>query len=206
MPEISVLVSFIIAAFVVVTVPGVTVSAIVSTALARGLAAGLWTELGVQIARFSMVIVVAIALEAVTGIVSVAFDGIKYVGAAYLVWLGWGYITRPQTVDITSADAAPTPLRQIASGFAMLWTNPKALIFFGAFLPQFVDPAYPAWPQVVVLGLIEMAAGLVADGGYIYLAAHARKSLTGRRAALVNRIAGVILIGAAIWLALAQRT
>jgi threonine/homoserine/homoserine lactone efflux protein len=202
MPETSVLVSFVVAAFVVVIVPGVTVSAIVSTALARGFAAGMWTELGVQIARFSMVIVVAVALEAVTGIVSAAFDVIKYVGAAYLVWLGWGYITRPHDVDTHRAATARTPLQQVASGFVILWTNPKALIFFGAFLPQFVNPNYPAWPQVVLLGLIEMGAGLLTDGAYIYLAAHARKSLAGRRATLVNRAAGVILIGAAIWLAL----
>ena len=84
----------------------------------------------------------------------------------------------------------------------MLWSNPKALIFFGAFLPQFVNPAYPAWPQVIVLGLIEMGAGLVTDCVYIYLAARARGALGDDRMLLVNRVAGVILIGAAIWLVL----
>ena len=87
-------------------------------------------------------------------------------------------------------------------GFLVVWTNPKALIFLGAFLPQFVDPRYPAWPQVIVLGLIEMAAALVTDGGYILLAAFARQAITPGRIAIVNRVAGMILIGAAVWLAL----
>jgi len=201
MPDLPILLSFIVAAFVVVIVPGVTVSAIVSTSLARGMAAGFWTELGVQIGRLSMVLVVALALEAVLGIVSAAFDVIKYVGAAYLAWLGWGYLTQRHTVDLARTHGESTPWKQVLSGFFILWGNPKALIFFGAFLPQFVNPNYPAWPQVIVLGLIEMGAGLLADGAYIIIAAKARDALTGRRAELVNRIAGVILILAAVWLA-----
>jgi threonine/homoserine/homoserine lactone efflux protein len=205
MPELSILLTFIVAASVVVVVPGITVSAVVSTALARGLAAGLWLELGVQLGRLSMVLVVAFALEAVVGVVGAAFDVIKYAGAAYLVWLGWGYLTSARTVDTTHPVAETTPLRQVVSGVIVLWGNPKALIFFGAFLPQFVNPAHPAWPQVIVLGLIEMAVGLVADSAYILIAARARDALTGRRALLVNRIAGVILILAAVWLALSHR-
>jgi threonine/homoserine/homoserine lactone efflux protein len=199
------LLSFLIASFVVVIVPGITVSAVVSTALARGLAAGFWLELGVQFGRLSMIIVVALALEAVTSAVSAAFDVIKYAGAAYLVWLGWSYLTSSKTVDTTRAVAETAPLRQVISGFVVLWGNPKALIFFGAFLPQFVNPDYPAWPQVIVLGLIEMGAGLIADGAYIIIAARARDVLTGSRAVLVNRVAGAILIAAAVWLALSHQ-
>jgi threonine/homoserine/homoserine lactone efflux protein len=205
MPELATLLAFVVAASVVVIVPGITVSAVVSTALARGLSAGLWLELGVQLGRLSMVLVVAFALEAVVGVVGAAFDVIKYAGAAYLIWMGWGYLTSARTVDTTRPVAETTPLQQVVSGFLVLWGNPKALIFFGAFLPQFVNPAFPAWPQVIVLGLIEMAAGLIADGAYILIAARARDALTGRRALLVNRVAGVILILAAIWLALSHQ-
>jgi len=198
----SILVSFIIAAFVVVIVPGVTVSALVSTALARGMAAGFWMEAGVQVGRFTMVLVVALALEAVTSLVGAAFDIIKYVGAAYLIWIGWGYITSRKGIATNRPVAARSALQQLTAGFLVLWSNPKALIFFGAFLPQFVNPAHPAWPQVIVLGLIEMAAGLIVDGVYIYLAAKARGALGDHRMLLVNRSAGVILISAALWLVL----
>lgn len=202
MPDLPILLSFIVAAFVVVIVPGVTVSALVSTSLARGMAAGLWMEAGVQVGRFTMVLVVALALQAVTGFVGAAFDIIKYAGAAYLIWIGWGYITSRHGIATDRPIAARSPLQQAASGFFVLWSNPKALIFFGAFLPQFVNPAHPAWPQVIVLGLIEMGAGLVTDCAYIYLAARARGALGDDRMLLVNRIAGIVLIGAAIWLVL----
>ncbi len=202
MPDLPILLSFVVAAFVVVIVPGVTVSALVSTSLARGMAAGFWMETGVQVGRLTMVLVVALALEVVTSVVTSAFDIIKYVGAAYLVWLGWGYITSRHGLSTDRPTAALSPLQQAASGFFVLWSNPKALIFFGAFLPQFVNLAHPAWLQVIVLGLIEMAAGLLVDGIYIYLAATARNTLGDNRMLVVNRVAGIILISAAVWLAL----
>ena len=185
-------------------VPGITVSAVVSTALARGVVGGLWLELGATIARFTMVLVVAVALEAVTGLVNAVFDVIKYAGAAYLIWLGVGYLTQRNTLSVTTDGTATTPLRQIVSGFLILWGNPKALLFFGAFLPLFVNRSYPIAPQVIVLGLIEMGAAIITDGGYILVASTARRALTGAGVQWINRVAGVILIAAAVWLALQQ--
>lgn len=173
----------------------------VSTALARGVAGGLWLEAGATLGRFSMVLIVAVALEAVTGFVSAVFDIIKYGGAAYLVWLGFGYLTSRSSIKIGDGAAAVTPWRQMLSGFLVLWGNPKALLFFGAFLPQFVNPAYPAWPQVILLGLIEMGAAIIVDSGYVAVAVTARQALSGAGSAWINRVAGVILIAAALWLA-----
>lgn len=206
MPDLPHLASFLVTAFVVVIVPGITVSSVVSTALAQGMAAGFRTEAGVQLGRFTMILAVALALETVTRLVGAAFDIIKYAGAAYLVWLGVGYLRGRSKLTTDRPVGAGSALRQVAIGFTVLWSNPKALIFFGAFLPQFVDPRYPAWPQVIVLGLIEMAAGLVADGAYVILAAKARDALGDGRLVLVNRIAGLVLIAAALWLALQQHT
>ncbi|HVY51498.1 MAG TPA: LysE family translocator [Devosia sp.] len=205
MPDIAVLVPYTIAAFVVVAVPGITVSTVVSTALARGLAPAYWLELGAAMARLSMVIVVAVALEAVTGVVSALFDIIKYVGAAYLAYLGWGYLTSRGGIKLREAAAQQSPWRQTLTGFLTLWSNPKALLFFGAFIPQFVDARYAAWPQVLVLGLIEIGAAFVTDSGYIALSVGARSLLTGGALVWVNRIAGVILMGAAVWLATLSR-
>jgi len=202
LPAIQTLVPFVIACFVVCAVPGISVSAMVSTTLARGLAGGFAQELGAQIGRFTVVLLVAVALTAVTAVISAAFDIVKYAGAAYLIWIGWRYLTQRHTLAIAPGVSAPSRGRQVLQGFIVVWTNPKALIFLGAFLPQFVDPRYPAWPQVIVLGLIEMFAALVCDGGYILLSAFARQAITPGRVAIVNRIAGTILIGAAVWLAL----
>jgi threonine/homoserine/homoserine lactone efflux protein len=184
-----------------VAVPGITVSTVVSTALARGFKPALWFELGAACARFTMVLVVAVALQAVTGIVSALFDIIKYIGAAYLLYLGIGYLTSRNGIKLTAGANAVSGWRQMVGGFVTLWGNPKALLFFGAFLPQFVDRHYLAWPQVVVLGLIEIGAAAITDGGYIALSVGARSVLTGGGLIWVNRVAGVILIGAAVWLA-----
>ncbi len=202
LPDLATLIQFTVAAFIVVLVPGVTVSAMVSTSLARGVAAGFWLEAGATAARFTMVLVVALALEAVTTLVTASFDIIKYAGAAYLVWLGVGYIASRTSLTVKAEGEALTPWRQVLSGFLILWGNPKALIFFGAFLPLFVDKNYPAAPQVIVLGLIEMGAAILIDGGYIILASGARAALAGKNAVWLNRVAGGVLIAAAVWLAL----
>jgi len=205
LPDIAILIPYTIAAFVVVAVPGITVSTVISTALARGLKPAYWFELGAGTARFTMVLVVAVALEAVTGIVSALFDIIKYIGAAYLLYLGIGYLTSRNGIKLKDDQTVLSPWRQVGAGFLTLWGNPKALLFFGAFIPQFVDPHYTAWPQVIVLGLIEIVAAFITDSGYIALSVGARSLLTGGALIWVNRVAGVILIGAAIWLATLHR-
>ena len=189
-----------------VVVPGITVSTVVSTALARGMRPALWFELGAACARFTMVLVVAVALEAVTGIVAALFDIIKLIGAAYLLYLGIGYLTSRGGLKLKDESGRLSLWRQIGTGFLTLWGNPKALLFFGAFIPQFVDPHYAAWPQVVVLGLIEIGAAAITDVGYIFVSVGARSVLAGPALVWVNRIAGVILIGAAIWLASLSRS
>jgi threonine/homoserine/homoserine lactone efflux protein len=188
-----------------VAVPGITVSTVVSTALARGLVASYWFELGAALGRFSMVLVVAVALQAVTGLVSTLFDIIKYIGAAYLVYLGIGYLTSRGGIRLDAQQEQRSGRRQVMAGFLTLWGNPKAMLFFGAFIPQFVDPNYTAWPQVLLLGLIEIGAAFITDSGYIALSVGARSLMTGGALVWVNRVAGVILIGAAVWLATLSR-
>ena len=86
----------------------------------------------------------------------------------------------------------------------MLLGNPKALLWFGAFIPQFVDPNGNYVGQVVLLGLTAMAAAAISDGGYAILAGSAGRLLSRRRMLLVSRISGVCLIGGGAWLALAR--
>ena len=201
MPTFSVLLAFLVTSLVITAVPGISVSALLSTALGRGLIAGLWQELGAQLGRCSIILIVAVALQAINGFVSAAFDYIKYAGAAYLVWLAWGYLTSRHSLSIKEGGRPLSPWRQTLAGYLVVWSNPKALIFFGAFMPQFVDQKYTAWPQVLLLGVIYMLAALATDGAYMALASFARSAITGERVAIVNRIAGVVLLGAAVWLA-----
>ena len=89
-------------------------------------------------------------------------------------------------------------------GFLVLLGNPKALLWFGAFIPQFVDPSGDYVRQVVLLGLTAMAAAAISDGGYALLAGGTRNLMSQSRVRLVSRIGGLCLIGGGAWLALVR--
>ena len=92
----------------------------------------------------------------------------------------------------------------VAQGFLVLMGNPKALLWFGAFIPQFVDPATDYVSQVVLLGLTAMATAAISDGAYAVLAGRARTMLSRSRVRMVSRIGGLCLIGGGAWLALTR--
>jgi threonine/homoserine/homoserine lactone efflux protein len=199
--DLPTLFSFLVAAFVICIIPGSAVSAVVSAGLARGFRAGLQTELGVQIGRFCMVVLVAVALELVRSVIAAAFDWIKYAGVIYLIYLGIRFLFTRPTLKVAGDDNRGA-FSHIVAGFLVTWTNPKAFLFFGAFLPQFVDTTHPAVPQVIVLGLIEMAIAAVTDSLWLLLGVTAREKLGSTAGRRVNQGAGIILIVAAVWLAL----
>lgn len=197
--------SFLLAAVAICVLPGSTVTNVISTGLARGVRAGIAAEIGAQIGRFIIILLVAVAVEAVTAAIAAAFDWIKYLGAAYLVWLGIRFILTPPGFGKADAAAVSAPHKHVLAGIAISLTNPKAYLFFGAFLPQFADRNYPLAPQIIALGLVEMAIALVVDGGYLFLAVTAREKLNEVAGRRLNQTAGVVLIGAAVWLALQHR-
>ena len=89
-------------------------------------------------------------------------------------------------------------------GFLVILSNPKALVFFGAFIPQFVDPNGNAAWQVVLLGATFMAVATLCDGAYALLVGRLGLALSGRRVRIVSRLSGGLLIGGGVWLALAR--
>jgi threonine/homoserine/homoserine lactone efflux protein len=93
----------------------------------------------------------------------------------------------------------------VVRGFLVIWSNPKALIFLGALLPQFVDRREPAFAQIVTLGLIFMLIASSTDSLYAILAGRMRHLLSATRVRIVNRLSGVVLIGGGIWLSLLKR-
>jgi threonine/homoserine/homoserine lactone efflux protein len=93
----------------------------------------------------------------------------------------------------------------VLQGFIVIWSNPKALLFFGAFIPQFIDPAQGAAWQTVVLGLVFMAVATVFDSVYAFAAGGAGGWLSRERIKLTERISGTFLIGGGLWLAFARR-
>ncbi|MFT6659193.1 LysE family translocator [Maritalea sp.] len=203
--EPSALVAFISACFFLAIVPGPTVTLIVANALARGPIAGLLTVLGAQIAIFLMVIVVALGLQAVIGFMSWAFFWVKLVGAAYLLWIGFKMITNRSGLSFDDKTSVKGVGKSIVQGFVVTMSNPKALLFLGAFLPQFIEPSAAAAPQVIGLGLITMLVFTVFDGIYAVAAGNTRKFLTQQRLSTVNKISGSLLIVGGTWLALQRK-
>lgn len=187
-------------------VPGPSVTVVVANSLARGTKAGLLTILGTEIAMLSMVFIVAIGMDAVMTVVSEAFTVIKLVGAAYLVWIGWKMFTASGRLDMGTAGNRLPLWRYVWQGALINWSNPKTLLFLGAFLPQFVDTSRPAFPQIMTLGLIVMAVATATDSIYAVLAGRARDMLTTARVRLMSRVSGVILMIGGVWLALVRKS
>ena len=135
----------------------------------------------------------------------VVFEVLRLVGAAYLVWLGF----RMWRSDGRLTDATPAPRRSDRAlfwqGALVIWSNPKALIFFGAFIPQFVYPTTNAAGQVVLLGATFMAVATLLDGAYALAAGRAGEILSRTRLRLIERVSGTFLIGGGLWLALSRR-
>jgi len=199
------LLTYVMACFILAIVPGPTVTVIVANSLARGTKAGLMNIAGTQIGMLSMVVIVAFGLEAVVNFMAWAFDWVKLAGAAYLVWIGFKMLRSDGTLPQGEKTSARTPLQDAVQGFLVIWSNPKALIFLGALLPQFVDRAQPAFMQIIVLGLIFMLLASTTDCLYAVLAGRARGLLSAARVRLVSRVSGLILMAGGVWLALQKR-
>lgn len=205
MIDLAILLPYIAACFLFSIVPGPAVTVVVANSLSGGTRAGLLTILGTELSMLSMVFVVALGLEAVMTLVSEAFLVIKLVGAAYLIWIGWKMFTSSGRLALDGAAPRRSLGRYVWQGALINWSNPKALLFLGAFLPQFVDMSRPAFDQIMVLGLIVMAVATSTDAIYAILAGRARQVLTTARVRMMSRVSGLILMAGGIWLAFQKR-
>jgi homoserine/homoserine lactone efflux protein len=195
--------AYVLACLVITIIPGPTVTLIVANSLSHGSRAGLLNVLGTQFGLGLMMLVLAIGLTSIIATMGIWFDWLRLIGAAYLIWIGWKLIR--STGGIAQQANAPRPRGGfVLQGFLVLLGNPKALLWFGAFIPQFVDPSGDYVRQVVVLGLTAMAAAALSDGGYALLAGGARNLMSKSRVRLISRIGGLCLIGGGAWLALAR--
>jgi threonine/homoserine/homoserine lactone efflux protein len=203
--SLSTLIPYLGACFILAIVPGPTVTVILANSLKGGTLAGLAIIAGTQLGLVTMIGVVALGLEAVMGFMAFAFDWIKLAGAAYLVWLGFNMLRSSGDLGQAAAGPAKSYRRLILDGFLVIWSNPKALIFLGAFLPQFVtDEAATFW-QVMALGLFFMLIAGTTDAVYAVLGGRARSLLSAARVKIVSRISGAILMAGGVWLALQKR-
>lgn len=203
--SLATLIPYLGACIVLAIVPGPTVTVILANALRSGTLAGLSIIAGTQLGLVTMILVVGLGLQAVMGFMAFAFDWIKLAGAAYLVWLGYNMLMSKGELGAAAAGPAKSYRRLMLDGFLVIWSNPKALIFLGAFLPQFVSAEHGTFGQVVVLGLLFMLVAGVSDSIYAILGGRARGLLSAARVKLLSRVSGVILMAGGVWLALVKK-
>lgn len=196
---------FVTAVFILLIIPGPAVLFIVARSLEQGRLAGVVSALGVGAAALIHVLVAALGLSALLMQSAIAFSVVKYLGAAFLVYLGIKTL-RSQSDLSKIQTVGKSPLSRIfVQGFIVNLLNPKTALFFFAFLPQFVDPARGAvTPQVVFLGMIFVVMAITSDSMYALVAGSARQVIVGnqRLGKLQKNFAGVIYIGLGITTAL----
>ncbi len=185
----------VLAAFFV-TPPDTSQLLIISNSLRHGLRRSLATVAGDLSANTIQMTLAAFGLTAIVATSANALWVVKWLGVAYLAWIGIRLI-----FGRTDA-AAPDPAggRLFQQGFFTSMANPYAVVFFGALFPQFIDPSAPIWPQLLILG----ATYLVVDGVILVLWGWAARRTIGRLKALtgqwINRISGALMLGAAVLL------
>jgi threonine/homoserine/homoserine lactone efflux protein len=201
--SLQVYLAFVAACIGLALIPGPVVTLVIANGLRYGTSAALINIAGVQAGLAIVIGIVAVGLTSLMATMGYWFDWVRFAGAAYLVWLGIKLIRSP----VEGVDAAPPPPPRggfFLQGFVVLLSNPKVLVFFGAFIPQFVDMNKDHFSQVALLGVTFMVTGAVTDSIYALLAGRARLFFSAQRTRLVSRISGGFMIGGGIWLALTR--
>lgn len=196
--------AYVLACAVITLVPGPTVTVIIANSLAHGTRAGLLNVAGTQLGLALMMALLVVGLSSVIAAMGWLFDWLRLAGAAYLVWLGWKLVRAPDMLAQAGGNALAPRGGFLVQGFLVLLANPKALLWFGAFIPQFVDPTGNYVAQIILLGVTAMAVAAVSDGAYALLTGRAGTFFSRRRVRLVSRLSGGFLIGGGIWLALTR--
>jgi homoserine/homoserine lactone efflux protein len=199
--------AFILAASVLVLIPGPNVTLIVANSLTYGARFAFTTIAGTTLAQIVQLSLTVAGMTAAMSAMAGWFDWLRWFGVAYLFWLG---ITTWRSAPARMAEgSAPRQRagRLFWQGFLVSLTHPKTLLFYAAFLPQFVDPAVAAMPQFALLSLTLLVISLTSDSSYCLLAARIRPRLRGAAVErLRNKVTGTLLIASGVGLALARRS
>ena len=206
MPDASTFLLFAAASVAFLVIPGPSVFYIVTRSLSQGRRAGVTSMLGVQVGGLVHVVAAAFGVSALIASSAEAFTVVKYAGAAYLILLGVRKLLSAGSEDPEPELTRSSSSRLFWHGVVVNLLNPKTALFFLAFLPQFIDPgAGPVAPQMLVLGTLLVCIGVLSDGTYALLAAHAgrrlRATATARR--IVDRVSGGIFVALGVVAAVA---
>lgn len=193
--------AYLVACIVIIIVPGPTVTLIVANSLKHGTRAGLLNVAGTQAGLAIMIAVAGIGLSSVIAALGHWFEWLRLAGAAYLIWLGWKMLRSSGTGGEGAAPAKPPRGGFFLQGALVALSNPKMMLFFGAFFPQFLDPARDHATQIAIMGATALAFAALSDGTYAILSGRAGHLLSEGRVRLLSKFSGSLLIGGGLWLA-----
>jgi homoserine/homoserine lactone efflux protein len=201
--------AFAVTETVLCVVPGPAVVLVLSKALRYGTARSIWSILGIVAANTLYFGLSATGIGAVLSTSYQLFFAIKWIGVLYLLWVGLStFFGKAQGVSGLDDRAAQATSRGLfGSGFLLQMSNPKALIFFSALLPQFIDPSAALWPQLAILALTSVIIEFVVQLFYAVLAGRAANfAMRDRFVVITNRISGTALMLAGLGMAAVRRT
>ncbi|MGN7291367.1 LysE family translocator [Rhizobium sp. SAFR-030] len=193
--------AFVAASAVLLAIPGPTILLVISYALSHGRRAATATVAGVALGDFTAMTASMLGLGALLATSSMLFTGLKWAGAAYLIYLGirlWRTPVGEPTAEATDVPAA-RPVRIFLHTYVVTALNPKSIIFFVAFLPQFLDLAQPLFFQMAIFQTTFLGLAIINAGLYGLLASAARETIVKPKVQrIVNRTGGTLMIGAGL--------
>ncbi|MEZ5923145.1 MAG: LysE family translocator [Hyphomicrobiaceae bacterium] len=191
--------AFALATSVLLIIPGPTILLVVSYALGQGWRAALPMAIGVALGDFTAMTLSLLGIGALLSASAVLFTGLKWIGAAYLVWLGIKLWRAGSTLEAKPRKDVTSTARMVGHAWIVTALNPKSITFFVAFLPQFLDTSRPFLTQMIVFEATFLTLAFANAIGYGLVAARARSIIRSAPAIrLINRIGGSLLIGAGV--------
>ena len=189
---------FIIASFLVVIVPGPTVSLIIANSLEFGIKAGLLNVLGTQIGVLILIFLLALGFEFISPFVDQIIKTLRILGAIYLIILGM--ITFNSKINLNNNQSEKYNKRFIFQGLIVILTNPKIFLFLGSFLPQFISLQHSISFQIIYYGLLFILVATIFDSCYALIFGKFRNLIVHKYLKILNLIGSSILVLVGVWL------
>lgn len=201
MPDLNLLLVFVFAALTISVAPGPDMIYVMANAIGRGPGAGVLSAVGISVAMLVHTAAAALGLSYLFAHSAWAFDVVRYAGAAYLILLGVRSLRGPGLDAGDSWPEGPPASTILRRGFFTNLLNPKVILFFAAFLPQFVDPENGSVIlQFLLLGAVFTSLGLFVDSVIAVASGKARSLISQRPGALrlLGRLSGIVFVGLGI--------
>ena len=183
---------FIVASFLVVVVPGPTVSLIIANSLKSGMRAGILNVIGTQFGLIILILLLALGFKAISPFLEDIINVVRVFGAIYLMTLGYLSFTSKSLTD-NSKKIKKFDKKYILQGLIVILSNPKAFLFLGAFIPQFIDINQPIGRQIIYFGILFMIIGAIFDGMYAVAFGKFREIIINKYINILNKLGGSLL-------------